>query len=125
MSLLLDTHTLLWWLEDPGLLSKRARREIRDGKNKVYVSAAVVWEIVIKQSLGKLDVPDNLEDVLLANHFVPLPISVSHVLTLQSLPAHHKDPFDRVLIAQAVHEGLTLVTRDENIQKYSVSCIVA
>jgi len=125
MSLLLDTHTLLWWLEDPSLLSKRARREIRDGKNKVYVSAAVVWEIVIKQSLGKLDVPDNLEDVLLANNFVPLPISVSHVLTLQSLPAHHKDPFDRVLIAQAVHEGLTLVTRDENIQKYSVSCIVA
>jgi PIN domain nuclease of toxin-antitoxin system len=125
MKLLLDTHTLLWWLENPALLSKQARTAIRDGKNVVYLSAAVAWEIVIKKSLGKLDIPDNLEDVLQANRFLPLPVTIAHAIAVQSLPTYHRDPFDRMLIAQALCEGLTLVSRDSNIQKYPISCMVA
>lgn len=125
MNLLLDTHVLFWWLGDPSLLSKEAKRRITDGKNTVHISAAVVWEIVIKKSLGRLDSPDNLDEVLEANHFLPLPITIHHALAVQSLPGHHRDPFDRMLVAQAIHEGMTLVTRDPNIQKYAVSCLVA
>jgi len=77
MTLLLDTHVLLWWLDDPKQLSKAARKAIQDGANPVYVSAAVAWEIAIKKALGKLDAPDDLEDVIEANHFLPLPITIS------------------------------------------------
>jgi PIN domain nuclease of toxin-antitoxin system len=125
MKLLLDTHALLWWLEDPHLLSKEARNAVRNGKNAVYVSAAVAWEIVIKKGLGKLEVPDNLEETLAQNRFLALPILVSHALAVEKLPLHHRDPFDRMLIAQAVHEGLTLVSRDSQVRQYPVSCIAA
>ena len=125
MKLLLDTHALLWWLEDPHLLSKEARNAVRNGRNAVYVSAAVAWEIVIKKGLGKLEVPDNLEATLAQNRFLALPISVSHALAVEKLPLHHRDPFDRMLIAQAVHEGLTLVSRDSQVRQYPVSCIAA
>jgi len=125
MNLLLDTHTLLWWLEDPDLLSKEARKAIRNGKNAAFVSAAVLWEIVIKKSLGKLEIPEDIEVILSAAHFDTLPVTAPHAFALQSLPDHHKDPFDRMLIAQAICEGFTLVTRDRMIRKYQVSCIVA
>jgi PIN domain nuclease of toxin-antitoxin system len=125
MTLLLDTHVLLWWLDDPGRLSKAARRAIRDGTNPVYVSAAVAWEIAIKKALGKLDAPDDLEDILEANRFRPLPITIPHAIALRSLPDHHRDPFDRILIAQALHEGFRLVSRDAEIAKYPVPQIVA
>jgi PIN domain nuclease of toxin-antitoxin system len=125
MKLLLDTHALLWWLEGPQLLSKEARNAVRDGRNAVYVSAAVAWEIVIKKGLGKIEVPDNLEEALAQNRFLALPILVSHALAVEKLPLHHRDPFDRMLIAQAVHEGLTLVSRDSQVRQYPVSCIAA
>jgi len=125
MTLLLDTHALLWWLDDPKLLSKGARRAIRDGSNTVYVSAAAVWEVAIKKALGKLAAPDDLEAAMTANRFLPLPITIPHALAVLALPAHHRDPFDRMLIAQAIHEKFRLVTRDADIQKYPVPLIVA
>jgi len=125
MTLLLDTHVLLWWLDDPKLLSIGARRAIREGSNTVYVSAAVVWEIAIKKALGKLTAPDDLEAAVTANRFLSLPITIPHALAVLTLPGHHRDPFDRMLIAQALHEKFRLVTRDQDIQKYPVPLIVA
>jgi PIN domain nuclease of toxin-antitoxin system len=124
MTLLLDTHAFLWWLDDPRLLSRAARRAISDGQNTVYVSAAVVWEIAIKRSLGKLDAPDDLEAAMEANRFLPLPVTIPHALAVQTLPDHHRDPFDPLLVAQARHEGFKLVTRDSNIPRYGVPHIV-
>ncbi|HEY2156865.1 MAG TPA: type II toxin-antitoxin system VapC family toxin [Isosphaeraceae bacterium] len=125
MTLSLDTHTFLWWLDDPQLLSRAARRAIRDGKNTVYVSAAVAWEIAIKRSLGKLDAPDDLEAAMEANRFLPLPVTVAHALAVGSLPDHHRDPFDRLLVAQARHEGFRLVSRDPQVARYDLPLIVA
>jgi PIN domain nuclease of toxin-antitoxin system len=125
MNLLLDTHVLLWWLDDPGQLSEAAVAAIRDGANVVCVSAATAWEIVIKKALGKLDAPDNLDEVLHECRFTPLPISVAHALAVRSLPLHHRDPFDRMLVAQAHSEGMTVVTRDPKVLQYTVPNIVA
>jgi len=106
-------------------LSRAARRAITDGENTVYVSAAVIWEIAIKRSLGKLDAPDDLEAAMEANRFLPLPVTIPHALAVRTLPDHHRDPFDRLLVAQARHEGFKLVTRDPNIPRYGVPHIVA
>ena len=125
MTLLLDTHVLLWWLEDPSKLSKQAKKAIQDGTNRVYVSAAVAWEIAIKRALGKLDAPDDLEEIMNANRFMSLPVTIPHALAVLALPDYHRDPFDRMLIAQALHEGFRLVTRDQEIAKYHVAQIVA
>jgi PIN domain nuclease of toxin-antitoxin system len=125
MTLLLDTHALLWWLADPKLLSEDARRAIGDGKNTVYVSAAVAWEIAIKRALGKLDAPEDLLAAMAANRFLPLPVTIPHALAVATLPDHHRDPFDRLLIAQALHEGFKLVSRDPHVARYGVPCIVA
>jgi PIN domain nuclease of toxin-antitoxin system len=125
MNLLLDTHILLWWLDDPAQLSEAARTAIGDDANVVFVSAATAWEIVIKQGLGKLDAPDNLDEVLRECRFTPLPITIAHALAVQSLPMHHRDPFDRMLVAQAAAERMTIVTRDPKVLEYAVSNIVA
>ena len=125
MNLLLDTHVLLWWLDDPAQLSEAAGAAIRDEGNVVCVSAATAWEIVIKKALGKLDAPDNLDEVLRDCRFTPLPISVAHALAVRSLPMRHRDPFDRMLVAQAHTEGMTVVTRDPKVLEYAVSNIVA
>ncbi len=127
MTLLLDTHAFLWWLDDPQLLSKAAREAIGDGKNAVYVSAAVVWEIAIKKALGKLDAPDDLEAAMATNRFLPLPLPVTipHALAVRTLPLIHSDPFDRMLIAQAQHEGFRLVSRDSIIARYGVPHLLA
>lgn len=125
MTLLLDTHVLLWWLEDPKQLSRAARKAIEEGANPVYISAAVVWEIAIKKAIGKLDSPDNLEEIMEADGFLSLSITISHALAVQSLPNHHRDPFDRMIIAQALHEGFYLVSRDPEIAKYPVPQILA
>ena len=101
------------------------RDAIRDGKNTVYVSAAVVWEIAIKRSLGKLAAPDDLEAVMDANRFLPLPISTAHALEVARLSDHHRDPFDRLLIAQARCEGFKLVSRDAVVALYGVPHLVA
>ena len=125
MMLLLDTHVLLWWLADDPTLSQTVRAAISNGKNLVFVSAATTWEMAIKRALGKLDMPDNLEAALTANRFQPLPITIPHGLAVADLPHHHNDPFDRLLIAQAKVEGLTLVTRDEQIKKYDIPIMEA
>lgn len=125
MTLLLDTHVFLWWLEDPGRLSEAARKAISDGRNTVYVSAAVVWEIAIKKGLGKLEAPDDILGAMAANRFLPLPVTVPHALAVQSLPGHHRDPFDRLLVAQAKHEGFKLVSRDPDVLSYGVAHVVA
>jgi PIN domain nuclease of toxin-antitoxin system len=125
MTLLLDTHVLLWWLDDPNQLSRQAKKAIADGTNRVYVSAAVAWEIAIKKALGKLEAPDDLEEMLDSNRFIPLPVTIPHALAVLALPDYHRDPFDRMLIAQALHEGFRLVTRDQEIAKYPVAQIIA
>jgi PIN domain nuclease of toxin-antitoxin system len=125
MTLLLDTHVFLWWLDDPQLLSKAARKAIGDGRNPIYISAAVVWEIAIKRALGKLDAPRDLEEAMTSNRFLPLPVTIPHALAVETLPDHHRDPFDRLLIAQAQHEGFKLVSRDHHVPLYGVPHIVA
>ncbi len=119
MTLSLDTHAFLWWLDDPQLLSKAARKAIGDGKNAVYISAAVIWEISIKRALGKLDAPDDLEAAMAANRFLPLPVTVPHALAVRTLPEHHRDPFDRLLIAQAMTDTVRLYTADTLLPPYS------
>jgi PIN domain nuclease of toxin-antitoxin system len=122
---ILDTHALLWWLTDPGQLSDKARTAIEAASTTVFVSAASVWEIVLKKSLGKLEVPDDLATVVEENRFVELPITHAHALKLGTLPSIHRDPFDRILVAQAQCEECALVSRDANILRYHVECIVA
>lgn len=125
MRLLLDTHTLLWWLADDPRLADPARSEIADPANDVLVSAASAWEIAIKAALGKLSLPDDLEEQLAGNSFSPLPILVRHALAVRDLPDHHRDPFDRLLVAQARIEDLTIVTADACIPRYDVSVLPA
>ncbi len=125
MRLLLDTHALVWAMVDPGHLTDAAVDELRDGRNEVFASAASVWEIEIKRALGKLKAPDDLIDALMATGFRPLPMSLEHANLAGSLPLHHRDPFDRMLIAQAQLESLTIVTRDERFARYGVQLLAA
>jgi PIN domain nuclease of toxin-antitoxin system len=125
MNLLLDTHVLLWWLDDHPVLSRKAKAAIADGKNLVFVSAVAIWEIRIKQALGKLAIPQNFQKVLNAQPFEKLDITVEHAHAIKDLPAHHRDPFDRMLVAQTKVEHLTLVTRDIRLKKYKIPIIEA
>ncbi len=126
MNLLLDTHVFLWAVDDNPNLSRSAREAIVDGHNIVYVSAATAWEISIKRTIGKLKIPKSgyLEELRL-HRFMPLSITPEHALAVENLPPHHKDPFDRMLIAQAQEEKLALVTRDPRIKAYDVRIIEA
>ena len=123
--LLLDTHVLLWWLDDPSLIAADARELIADPRRPVFVSAAAAWEITIKRQLGKLEAPDDLEDVLKRERFQHLPIAIRHAVAVAELPPIHADPFDRIQVAQARLEGLTIVTRDGRIPRYDVRCLRA
>jgi PIN domain nuclease of toxin-antitoxin system len=114
---LLDTHTLIWW--DAGTLPAKTIRIIRDA-DEVFVSAASVWEASIKASLGKLKAIASMSTVVRAYGFRELPISFAHAERVESLPKLHRDPFDRMLIAQAFVEGLTIVTRDPEFAPYGV-----
>jgi PIN domain nuclease of toxin-antitoxin system len=125
MNLLLDTHALLWWLDDSPKLSVGASRVIADGRNIVFVSAATIWETRIKQSLGKLVLPDEFTAILKAQPFEMLPITAEHAHAVGKLPPIHPDPFDRMLIAQAKIEKLALVTHNEHIKKYNLHLIEA
>ncbi len=124
MRLLLDTHVLLWWLSAQRLRPK-ARAAIAAADSDVCVSAATVWEMSIKAALGKLAAPDDLSDQIVHHGFDILPIGLAHALAVRSLPPHHADPFDRMLVAQAQIEDLTLVTRDANISRYDVRVLQA
>jgi PIN domain nuclease of toxin-antitoxin system len=125
MNLLLDTHVLLWWLDDNPGLSRRARTVIADGNNLVFVSAAVIWEIQIKHVLGKLKIPKNFRKVLDRQGFELLDITVEHAYAVGNLPLYHRDPFDRILVVQAKLENMILVSRDKRIKKYKVPLINA
>ena len=125
MRLLLDTHVLLWWLADDAGLNPNARSLISSAESTVFVSAVSAWEISIKQALGKLEAPDDLEAQLLRHHFSPLAISIGHALAAGALPRHHEDPFDRLLVAQAKLEGLTVATRDPRFEPYGVPTLAA
>lgn len=122
MRLLLDTQTLLWWLADRPL-AEAARQRIADPDTLVAVSAASIWEAGIKASLGKLRLPGSLAEAVVDNGFEPLPISLRHAEAAGALPPLHRDPFDRMLIAQAVSEGLTIVTRDAAFDDYEVAVL--
>jgi PIN domain nuclease of toxin-antitoxin system len=123
--LLLDTHVFLWWLADSAELSDSARKAIADERNEVFVSAASGWEISIKRATGKLKAPDNLDALVEESGFTPLPITFFHGEQAGALPVHHKDPFDRMLIAQAQAEGLLIVTRDPWIPRYGIKTLAA
>lgn len=125
MRYLLDTHVLLWWLSDARALGKSARSAIDDPANEILVSAVTAWEIAIKRAVGKLDSPADLEEQILSSHFTPLPITVGHALAAGALPRHHEDPFDRILVAQAMAERLTVVTRDPRIALYGITTFAA
>ena len=125
MNLLLDTQVLVWCLAADRRLRNAARQAIEDDGNRVWVSAASAWEIEIKAALGKLRVPDDLLTQMTAIRFDELPVRIKHALFLRRLPALHRDPFDRILIAQALCEGLTLVTADPVLREYPVRIIRA
>ena len=127
MRLLLDTHTFLWWIEDAPQLSEHARMLIADPNNHLFLSAASGWEIAIKARLGKLRVHDELErflaEQLSMNQISALPITMYHALHVQRLPLHHRDPFDRMLIAQSQLEAMPIITMDSIFSRYHVETI--
>jgi len=125
MRLLLDSHALLWWLDDAPTLSADARAAITDPENLVVVSVASLWELAIKVMIGKLDLPGDFEEVLSRQGFQLLDVNANHVYALRSLPLHHRDPFDRMLVAQARVEGLRIVTRDAWVASYEVPVLRA
>jgi PIN domain nuclease of toxin-antitoxin system len=123
MGLLLDTHVVLWWLSDDPTLATELKDRL-DHEPDVYVSAATIWEVAIKQSIGKLK-PDDLPERVRDSGFRQMDITAEHGIAAARLPLLHRDPFDRMLIAQAKTEHLTLVTRDAEIAKYDLEILTA
>lgn len=129
MALLLDTHAFLWFIDDDPRLGLEAAERISDSDARVLVSVVSLWEIVIKLGTGKLTLERSIEDLwpesLAANRFEALHVTPEHVLALTPLPLHHRDPFDRLLIAQAISEGLPIISADAAFDAYSVERIWA
>jgi PIN domain nuclease of toxin-antitoxin system len=125
LRLLLDTHTLLWTLVAPDRLSKNAAQAIAAEESEVFVSIVSPWEMAIAKARGRMDPPDNLEAQLETRRFALLPVSLRHTHVVETLPHHHRDPFDRMLVAQAQVEGLTIVTVDRLLRRYPVSLLPA
>ena len=127
MKVLLDTHTFLWWIANDSHLSERARTVIEDADHQLFLSAASGWEIAIKTRIGKLKLADDLQgfvsEQLRINAIQVLPIHMAHALHVATLPDHHRDPFDRMLVAQSQLEQLPIMTSDPQISKYSVTVI--
>lgn len=127
MRLLLDTHVLMWWIDDDPHLSAQSRALIGHSDNDVVVSVVSVWEIAIKAGLGRLDVPPDLQGYLrrqlARNQFELLPVLFEHAVAVRDLPRHHRDPFDRMLIAQSQVERLRLVTHDARMRAYEIDVI--
>lgn len=122
-SFLLDTHTFIWAMENSKRLPNDIKSEIASPKNKIFVSVATIWEIVIKRNLKKIKLSFDLEASITKASLDVLPIEISHVLKVQRLPNHHKDPFDRVLVAQSQVENLTLISHDQKIWKYDIDVL--
>ena len=125
MNLFLDTHVLLWWLDDNPVLSERARSAIADPGNLVILSSVVTWEIRTKQALGKLKIPSDFYNVIKNQGFEFLSITSDHAYAVGDIPMHHRDPFDRMIISQAKLEGLTVVTHDSIFKEYGISVLEA
>jgi len=127
MRVLLDTHAFLWWITDSPLLPPAARDIIADGRNEVFLSVASGWEIAIKASRGRLQLPDSPErfvaEQLAKNNIKSLPILMSHALHVCHLPDHHQDPFDRLLVSQSQLEALPILTLDPEIARYDVQIV--
>jgi PIN domain nuclease of toxin-antitoxin system len=123
LKLLLDTHILIWWLATDSKLSSTEINIITDPDNIIFVSAATSWEIAVKKMIGKLDAPDDLPTALTANDFLELPITIKHTQYLYQLPPHHNDPFDRIMIAQAISDSLVFLTRDSKVLLYPVKTL--
>jgi len=122
MHYLLDTHTFLWFLEGSNNLSEKARISIENTENIKFISIASIWEVAIKLNLGKLKLDIKLEDLkeeILKNNFEILPLDFEHIIELSNLEEIHKDPFDRLIISQAISEKLTLISKDSNFSLYS------
>lgn len=124
MRLLLDTHAMLWAMGEPSLLSSAAKEAISDPANLIVVSSASLWECAIKASIGKLDLPEDFFDLIPEAGYEVMPIRISHLNVYRTLPMYHRDPFDRMLVAQARAEALALVSRDTEIAKYDVDILV-
>ncbi len=125
MRFLLDTHLLLWWLSNSPLLSAQAAELIGDPANTIFVSAVSHWEVWLKSSIGKLRVPAGFGQRMVAESFVELPLRTEHTSAVAALEWHHRDPFDRMLIAQAIREDLVLLTADKALRAYGQSVRVA
>jgi PIN domain nuclease of toxin-antitoxin system len=127
MRILLDTHAFLWWIAGDRRLSARARKLIADGRNELLLSAASGWEVTIKIGLGRIDLPTPIDqflgEQLRLNGIEALPIQMAHALSVQRLPLLHRDPFDRMLVAQARMEKLSILTRDPQISQYDVETL--
>lgn len=127
MRLLLDTHVFIWWADDPEKLSPAALAALEDEGNELALSVASVWEMQLKIQLGKLKLSLPLKELVKnqqdTNNLTVSPVALPHVLALDALPFHHKDPFDRLLIAQSIEEDLTLVTADSQFSAYSIKLL--
>ena len=127
MNLLLDTHAFLWWIHDDESLGSRARKAIANERNHCFLSVASCWEMAIKKSLGKLEIPEPIDgfvaEQLTANRFALLPIDLRHVTRVSRLAFHHRDPFDRLLAAQAKEESMVIASADPIFQKYGLERI--
>jgi PIN domain nuclease of toxin-antitoxin system len=121
--LLLDSHIALWAVGDPTRLTRAAVEILEDGANEVFVSSASIWELRLKSSRGKLTLPPEFEKYLLETGFSELPVRWPHAVRAAELPPIHSDPFDRLLVAQSIIEGLVLVTRDDSILKYDAALL--
>jgi PIN domain nuclease of toxin-antitoxin system len=123
LKLLLDTHAALWWLADDDRIGDDVARHLTDDSNQVLISAVVVWEVAIKRSLGKLEAPEAVGQTLIEAGAQPLPVTIEHAAAVERLPWIHRDPFDRLLVAQALSEDAAIVSRDEPLSQYGVSIV--
>jgi PIN domain nuclease of toxin-antitoxin system len=127
VKVLLDTHAFLWAITDDPQLSEKARRMFTSSDNELLLSVASVWEVLVKVQIGKLPLPkptgDYLQRQLAKNAVRVLPIQLRHVLRLEQLPPHHRDPFDRILIAQSLEEELPIMTADPLMKNYAVTLV--
>lgn len=125
MRLLLDTNALFWSLLEPQRLASRAAAAIEDEANDVFVSVVSAWELGVKRAKGKLEMPNSLDEMLAQVNFEALPVTLQHALAVETLPPHHHDPFDRIIVAQAQLENLVLVSSDREMRHYAIAVLPA
>lgn len=125
MRYLIDTNVFIWAATETKAFSKKVSAIINDKDCEIYISIASLWEIAIKKSLGKLEINDDIFDDFELHGYLLLPIEPTHLKTLLNLPHHHNDPFDRLIVAQALHENLTILTSDRKLKQYNAKIILA